>query len=163
MNVAAIRQNHLWDQIGCWASSACAVHCLVSPFIFLALPAFGKIWAHPASHALMALAVIPLALTVLLQGYRRHRKTWILAAASIGIALILTGSVLPYIGPEASAAAEAEMAADDGACASCCPSVVTDDAGSMTMKLPPAAIVTMLGSVCLIAAHLGNRWSCRGC
>ena len=156
MNVVALRENQLWDQVGCWASSACAIHCLVSPFVLLALPAFGKIWAHPASHVLMALAVVPLALTVLFQGYRRHRRKWVMAAASVGIALILVGSVLPYLGPEAEAAAETSS------CGSCCPTVVADDTG-VTMSLPPATIVTMAGSIFLIAAHVGNRRNCKGC
>lgn len=149
----------LWDRWGCWASSACALHCLASPFLFLALPAFGKVWAHPASHALMALAVVPLALTVVVHGYRRHGRRWVLGAALVGIVFILGGSALPYlpIGETASAAGNALP------CDTCCPSLVMDEAGSSRVHVPPAAIATIIGSLFLITAHLGNRRGCRCC
>ena len=147
----------VWDRLGCWASSACAVHCLASPFVFLALPAFGEVWAHPASHALMALVVVPLALSVLVSGYRRHQLRWVLGAAVLGIACILVGSALPYVHPEHAAATGAAV------CDACCPTVATDAAGGTHMHVPPAAIATVIGSVFLIAAHLGNRLGCRDC
>ena len=85
------------DRIGGLASTACAIHCLIAPVLFLTLPAFAEIWAHPASHALMAIWVVPMALTVVIHGYRKHRQKWVSAAALVGIACILTGSALPYL------------------------------------------------------------------
>ncbi|MGB1660950.1 MAG: MerC domain-containing protein, partial [Planctomycetota bacterium] len=85
------------DKIGGLASTACAIHCLIAPVLFLTLPAFAEIWAHPASHALMAIWVVPMALTVVIHGYRKHRQKWVSAAALVGIACILTGSALPYL------------------------------------------------------------------
>lgn len=168
-----------WDRLGSLASSACAIHCLVTPLLFLALPAFAKVWAHPASHALMALFVVPLALTVVIQGYRQHRRRWVLFAAIGGIAFILVGSALPYLpsdgasttaiasagetssGPAASGVAVPE--ATTATCTECCPTVVTDESGESRLHWPPAALVTIAGSVLLVSSHLGNRRGCKGC
>ena len=49
------------DRIGIGASILCAIHCAAAPFLLLLLPAFGKIWAHPLSHILVAMLVVPLA------------------------------------------------------------------------------------------------------
>lgn len=159
-------QTDRWDKVGSWASSLCALHCLLSPLVFLAMPAFAKFWAHPASHALMALLVVPLALTVVLQGYRKHHRKWVLSAAIIGIVCILTGSTLPYVGDGSSSAnivAAAENSEAEGACLECCPAVVTDEDGSSQLHLPPAGMATIIGSGFLIVAHLGNRRRCIKC
>ncbi len=155
-----------WDKVGSWASSLCALHCLLSPLVFLAMPAFAKFWAHPASHALMAMLVVPLAMTVVLQGYRKHHRKWVLSAALAGIVCILTGSALPYVGGSSSSAnivAAAETSEAEGACLECCPAVVTDEEGSSQLHLPPAGMATIIGSGFLIVAHLGNRRRCVKC
>lgn len=154
----ASEANHRWDRLGYWASSACAVHCLAAPFLFLLLPSFAKVWAHPSSHALMALAVVPLALTVVVKGYQKHRNRWVLGAAVGGIVCVLVGSALPYLPGGEVAAASA-----DQNCDSCCPTLVVDEAGSTRMKFPPASIVTVLGSALLVGAHFGNLSCCRSC
>lgn len=145
-----------WDRIGAWASAACAVHCLVAPLLFLLAPAFAGVWAHPSSHVLIATLVLPLAGTVLLRGYRLHGRGWVAAAAAVGAGCILTGCVLPFLGGGASSG-------EAGACMDCCPQIVTDDAGATTIGWPAASVVTILGSLFLVASHLGNHLYCRCC
>ena len=165
-----------WDKIGGWASSACAVHCLISPVLFLTLPAFAEIWAHPASHALMAIWVVPMALTVVIHGYRKHRQKWVSVAALIGIACILAGSALPYLPADSNKLAADSLDVDsldvdsldvvsveaEEPC-DCCPSLVTDNSGEMSLHWPPAGIATVMGSGFLIAAHWGNRRCSKRC
>lgn len=53
----------------------------------------------------------------------------------------------------------------------CCPSIQVSESGQTSLHIPPAAIVTTLGGVFLIAAHIGNLRSgttclngnCRSC
>ena len=146
-----------WDKLGVWASMACAVHCLIAPLLFLAIPAFAGVWAHPASHWLMALCVIPLACLALRRGYRIHRSRWVAGLAVVGVVCILVGCVLPVT---ASAKATEEEA---GGCTNCCPQVVTDEDGGKHLGLPPAAMATILGSALLVAGHIGNLRCCRHC
>jgi glucose uptake protein GlcU len=85
------------DRIGIWASILCAIHCALTPVLLIALPTFGKAWAHPATHWGMALIVIPIAVFMMLKGYRKHARKWILVTGCVGIVLIVIGAILPYV------------------------------------------------------------------
>lgn len=149
-----------WDRLGIWASVACTIHCLIAPLLFLLAPAFASVWAHPASHAIIALFVLPAAATVLRRGYKVHRKRWIAVTTTLGGALILVGCVLPYVGSGAAGHGSAEAAA---ACAECCPQLVESTDGDWSLNWPAASIVTVLGSVFLVASHMGNLVCTRRC
>ncbi len=175
------------DRVGVAASILCAIHCALAPILLLALPSFGKVWAHPASHILVALFVVPLALFSIRKGYQTHRKRWIVAVASIGILLILVGALLPALTKEAAnndtttavsnSPASTGSEQTDAHCAhtlastdesdtatgcvdNCCPSLQVDDNGKTSIHIPSAAIVTTLGGFFLIAAHIANLCSC---
>ncbi|MBP84899.1 MAG: hypothetical protein CMO61_13725 [Verrucomicrobiales bacterium] len=85
------------DRIGVVASTLCAIHCAVTPPLLLLLPAFGEVWAHPATHWGMALLVVPIAIAMIISGYRQHRRKWIVAVGSLGVSLVLIGAALPYL------------------------------------------------------------------
>ena len=94
------------DRIGIGASILCAIHCAAAPFSITFTTAFGKIWAHPLSHILVAMLVVPLAAFSIRRGYLTHQKKWVLVTAYIGIFVVLTGATLPAFSkePEAQAA-----------------------------------------------------------
>ncbi|MDA7921480.1 MerC domain-containing protein [Verrucomicrobiales bacterium] len=105
------------DRIGVVASVLCAIHCAATPLLLLFAPAFGEFWSHPASHWIVALFVVPLALVMVLRGFRIHRKRWIVATGLLGMALVIAGAAVPYW-PDAneSVAGNFEAAAtNDGA------------------------------------------------
>lgn len=85
------------DRIGVIASTLCAIHCAVTPVLFIALPAFGEVWSHPAAHWAMAVVVVPVAGAMTFTGYRRHRRSWIVASGGFGIAFVLLGAAVPYL------------------------------------------------------------------
>jgi hypothetical protein len=87
----------LFDRIGISASLLCAIHCIAAPFMLLLLPAAGSIWVHPAVHWILALLVVPLALWVLFNGYRKHGNRLTLVAATSGALLILAGLISPML------------------------------------------------------------------
>jgi len=84
------------DRIGVAASVFCAIHCAATPLLLLFAPAFGQLWAHPASHWIVALLVVPLAGVMVVHGFRRHRRISILAAGIAGMALVVAGAAVPY-------------------------------------------------------------------
>lgn len=86
------------DRVGIFASVLCAIHCAAAPVLLLFLPAFGSIWAHPASHVLVALLVVPLAIFSIRKGYQVHGRKWIMASAGLGILFVLIGAALPAFG-----------------------------------------------------------------
>ncbi len=111
------------DRCGVILSVVCAIHCAVTPLILLAAPAFGRVWSHPASHWLVAVFVVPLAVFMVTKGYRRHRRKWIVASGVFGIALVLAGAAAPSLARGAetfasvpTAPAEAPRAVDPGGC-----------------------------------------------
>jgi len=195
------------DRVGIAASVLCAIHCGLAPVLLIAMPAFGRIWAHPASHALVAIFIVPLAFFSIRKGYRTHGKRWVMASAMIGIFLVLVGAVTPAFSKETPAGdpgpqvvaptgtketdeaeeetcpgsecetcaslADTETDSDSGSDAStepseeptacvdnCCPSVQISETGEMSLHIPPAAIITTLGGIFLIVAHVGNLCGC---
>ena len=95
------------DRIGIGASVLCAIHCAAAPFLLLLLPTFGKIWAHPLSHILVAMLVVPLAAFSIRRGYLSHQKRWVLITAYVGIIIVLTGAALPAFSKETKVPVEA--------------------------------------------------------
>jgi len=160
-----------WDRIGVWASVGCSIHCLATPFLFLAMPAIAGIWAHPGAHASMAVFVVPLAAGTLFRGYRVHAKSWVAVAAIVGISSILLGSALSLIADDDRAPRQAPLAtvpaepiaSDEDRCGACCPRLVQDGDGRRRLEWPAASIVTIAGSILLVTGHLGNlaRGRCR--
>lgn len=179
------------DRIGVIASTLCAIHCAVTPFLLIALPSFGKIWSHPASHWGMALIVVPVAVGMMTAGYRRHRRKWIIATGALGIALVVAGAIVPYLEKTPAPASEesevftwsvgeelpgGEAETDEpfvwvageelpeASCDdNCCPSFWTDGDGKLRLHIPTASIVTTLGGLALIVTHMGNLCCCSGC
>ena len=167
------------DRLGVAASILCAIHCAATPFLLFFAPAFGRTWAHPASHWLIALFVVPLAWVMVARGFRKHGKRWVVAAGAAGIALVVVGAAVPYLKAEvgsmpSGASGEAALtstpgvsadASESGGCAddSCCPSVTVDEAGKAKLGIPLASVITTLGGIFLILTHIGNLCSCSAC
>ncbi len=141
------------DRTGVIASIGCAIHCMVAPVLLLVAPTLGGWWVHPATHLIIAALVVPVAALALWRGFGVHRRRWIITLGTFGILLVLIGVFLPWVAPSASGAH------------CCCPSMQRDAAtGTMALSIPPASIVTILGGIALITAHVGNlRCACGQC
>jgi hypothetical protein len=164
-----------FDRLGIAASMACAIHCIVAPLLLLLLPAVGSIWSHPSVHWILAALVLPLALIVVSRGYRHHRHRSAVIAAILGAALIVAGLLIPAANTEPSAAMSAladtpqshqpmqlTHAAAESCTNTCCPSIAVDpQSGSMSLNVPSASLVTIIGSVLLVLAHGINLYGCR--
>ncbi|MEX2578436.1 MAG: MerC domain-containing protein [Verrucomicrobiales bacterium] len=133
MNAAAlVSPTPARKRIDVIASTLCAIHCAVTPFLLIALPSFGKIWSHPASHWGMALFVVPIAGLMMTAGYRRHRRKWVVGIGSLGILHVLAGAAIPYLEKESVPSmveAEAETDPEVFTHVAGAPLPETDDAG----------------------------------
>lgn len=178
--LAEAEQRSWLDRVGIGASLLCAVHCLAAPFLLLLLPAAGSVWSHPAVHWVLAILVVPLALWVLYNGYRKHGNRLTLVAATLGALLILAGLISPMIhsdpvveftvptlmgqsvGSTASIAPVEHNAEAPTCTEACCPSITQDaETGASTIAMPPGGLLTLLGSVLLVMAHTSNLIACR--
>lgn len=181
------------DRTGIVASVLCAVHCALTPALLIFAPAFGKIWSHPASHWVVALFVVPLAIMMVVRGFRRHRKAWVVAFGGIGVTLVVAGAGVPYWEqanrrpqpseeaspalnePSGDSVGEADEfvyvvgeSEDDSEAATacpdaCCPSLVAGEDGELRLHIPLASIITTLGGLALIVTHVGNLCCCASC
>src|SRR3712207_3783581 len=63
----------LADRAGICLSAICIVHCILTPVILLALPAFQFFeWYHESLHVIFAVIIPLLALAAFVPGYRLH-------------------------------------------------------------------------------------------
>lgn len=167
MNTEGCNTKSRIDRLGAFASIACAIHCLIAPFVFLLLPSFGPIWTDPAAHIVLAFLVVPLALASVTYGYRQHRLLRIPITAGLGLILIMGGMVAPAtasVPPAKTTTVEAKVAADKTAqnpecAADCCAKIKVED-DKIQFSIPTNTIVTIIGSIFLALSHLWNLRLC---
>ncbi|MDY7026034.1 MAG: MerC domain-containing protein [Pseudomonadota bacterium] len=72
-------------------SMACAVHCLLLPFLLVFMPsALAMVLDNEAFHTWMLIAVIPLSFFALTLGCRQHKRYQLLALCSVGLLLMVS-------------------------------------------------------------------------
>lgn len=118
-----------WDKIGLFLSSLCALHCLATPLLVLALPVLGDVFHEEWVHILMALFVVPVGLYAFWSGYKHHHQVQVFGLGIAGLVLVSGASLLPHQVHEV-----VEFYGHD--------------------------ILTIVGSVFLIVAHILNRRAC---
>ncbi|MGH9765468.1 MAG: MerC domain-containing protein [Blastocatellia bacterium] len=84
------------DHIGIVASSLCAIHCVLTPFIIFLIPvaAAGRIASPRAEWAFLAASLAIGALSLLPSYFRRHRRIAAIRLFAIGLCLILLGRLV---------------------------------------------------------------------
>lgn len=115
-----------WDRLGIWLSSICALHCLLTPILVLALPFTGSFFEHEFFHVGMALFIVPVGLFAFWSGYRHHRQVKVFLAGVLGVLMVGGASVAPH----------------------------------SWIELFGYDLVTIVGSLLLIIAHVLNRRAC---
>ncbi|MGS2722558.1 MerC domain-containing protein [Porticoccus sp. GXU_MW_L64] len=148
-SLPTLKTSETRDRIGIWASSLCAIHCLLTPVILIVAADFAGIWAHPSAHWVLAAITIPLAAGVILKGYKHHNKKWVATCAGLGIVFIFSSLLAPILSPAEAAAAPT---CENG----CCPSLRHSAEGNSVFNFPLPSILSTLGGLLLVAAHIGN-------
>lgn len=150
----------LLDRTGVCASVGCAIHCMVAPLLLIAAPTLGGVWVHPLAHIAIASLVVPIAVCALRSGYRKHGSRWIVSLGTMGVALVLLGAFWPFWFAGDAVAGDAA----GHCCHDCCPTVIVDAAtGEGTLRVPPASIITLIGGIGLVTAHMFNLRCCAAC
>ena len=78
-----------WDQVGIVLSGLCAAHCLLVPFVLVALPLWPRLveahaWLHPA----FAVLLIPVTLLAIWA----HRERYAVLLLSIGLVMVVAAT-----------------------------------------------------------------------
>ena len=82
----------LFDRIAVGLSGACAVHCLLTPVVLIALPAFGSILSDAQFHVAMLALVLPISSYALFSGCRQHGNRVVLLPGSLGLCIIVVSA-----------------------------------------------------------------------
>lgn len=96
LNHKKLRREETLDRVGLIASSACAVHCMLMPFVVGLLPLLGLgALANERTEWLLVIAALCVGLVSLLPSYfRQHRRVRALALFASGLGLIFTARLL---------------------------------------------------------------------
>lgn len=119
-------QTERWDRIGLFLSGLCAIHCVATPLLVLALPVLGNFFEQEWVHLILALLVVPVGVFAFWSGYKHHQQIKVFALGLVGLLLVGGASLVPH----------------------------------EWVEVQGHDMVTITGSVFLIAAHLLNRRAC---
>ena len=76
-------------------SGLCLVHCLLLPFVIVALPLLAQ-FNETHLHAQMLIVVVPVSLFAFAIAFRRHRNKAIIAWGIAGIAILFIGCTVAH-------------------------------------------------------------------
>src|ERR1039458_2467502 len=81
------------DQIGVWTSTACLIHCLLTPVVL----SISAVSAHflpseERTHRTLAVAIAALGAIALVRGFRRHRSLGVPVLMAVGLVFIFGGA-----------------------------------------------------------------------
>jgi hypothetical protein len=83
----------LFDRIAVGLSGACAVHCLLTPVLLIALPAFGSVLSDAQFHVAMLVLVLPISGYALFSGCRQHRSPAAVLPGSLGLCVLVVSAL----------------------------------------------------------------------
>jgi hypothetical protein len=180
-------KSSLLDRLAVGMAVVCGIHCLVTPILLVALPIIGTtLWVDKDFHLWMLFLVIPTTCLAIFSGCRRHKDRWVLAAAVLGLGILLsafTAERLAYresmLGAAAfeegglvsadvqSAVSEGSLAAEahvvGGGCCALHPKqgeVVGAESAGLG-AIAPHALLNALGGLFLVVGHTRNFLLCR--
>ncbi len=78
------------DSFAVGMSLICAVHCLITPLLIIALPLLAtSFWVHKNFHLWMMLLVLPTTTLAVFQGCKKHKDKLVILLSGSGMALLL--------------------------------------------------------------------------
>lgn len=89
------RGTNLFDQVAVGLSGLCVLHCLLLPFVLLAIPFLGQ-FGDDHFHVQVLLLVFPVSLIALGRGFRRHKNLLIILAGAVGLGVLAIGGTLVH-------------------------------------------------------------------
>ncbi|HLT92022.1 MAG TPA: MerC domain-containing protein [Woeseiaceae bacterium] len=90
-----MKSPHRLDTAGVVLSGICLVHCLALPLVVAALPFVSEL-ARGHLHAQLLAVVVPVSVLAFGVGFRRHRRTAVLAGGGLGLALLVVGGTVAH-------------------------------------------------------------------
>lgn len=75
-------------------AAVCAVHCLLTPILVIALPIIAtSVFVHEDFHLWMILLVLPTTSFAVFMGCRKHKDRWVAILSVIGLSVLVVSLV----------------------------------------------------------------------
>lgn len=147
-------QNHGWlDRLAIGMAAVCAVHCLLTPILVIALPIIAtSFFVHQDFHLWMILLVLPTTSFAVFMGCRKHKDKLVAVLSAVGLSILVFALVqerLHYV-------AHAEATSHAVSCESC-----SRDLREEPIPMHAGAWFNTLGGLLLASAHIRNYRLCR--
>jgi MerC mercury resistance protein len=86
----------LFGRIAVGLSGACAVHCLLTPVVLIAIPTFGSILSDEQFHVATLVLVLPISGYALFRGCRKHRSPAVVLPGSLGLCILVVSALFGH-------------------------------------------------------------------
>jgi hypothetical protein len=142
--------SHGWlDSLAIGMSALCAVHCLLTPVLVVALPVLATtLWVQHDFHLWMMLFVLPTSGIAVFLGCRKHRDRATFLLSVVGLSLLAWVAVSEVIAHSSLPASEPAH------CAHCAQNEAGDPVTGST-------VTNLVGALLLSSAHVRNFSLCR--
>jgi hypothetical protein len=133
-------RSHGWlDHLAIGMASVCAVHCLLTPILVIALPIVAtSFFVHEDFHLWMILFVLPTTGFAVFMGCRKHKDKWVGALSVLGLSILIFALVQERMHHAAHA-----------------------DLSKEAIPMHAGAWFNTLGGLLLASAHIRNFRLCR--
>lgn len=147
-------RSHGWlDRLAIGMAAVCAVHCLLTPILVIALPIIAtSFFVHEDFHLWMILFVLPTTSFAIFMGCRKHKDRWVAVLSAMGLSIL----VFALVQERFHASAHAEVTDHIAHCESC-----SRDLSQQPLPMHAGAWFNTLGGLLLAGAHVRNFRLCR--
>ncbi len=147
-------RTHGWlDKLAISMAAVCAVHCLLTPILVIALPIIAtSFFVHEDFHLWMIMLVLPTTTLAVFMGCRKHKDRLVAAFSVIGLSVLISALVHERL----HNAAHAEPVAHAAHCESC-----ARDIAEEPVPMHAGAWINTIGGLLLAGAHVRNYRLCR--
>ena len=151
---ASAQRRHGWlDHLAIGMAAVCAIHCLLSPILIMALPIVAtSFFVHQDFHLWMIILVLPTTVFAVFMGCRSHKDRLVLALSAIGLSILL----LALIQERACYASEGDVAVSSADCEIC-----SRDIAAEPIPMHAGVWLNAIGGFFLASAHIRNFRLCR--
>ena len=151
---ATTQRNYRWlDRFAIGIASVCAVHCLLTPILIIALPIIAtSFFVHQDFHLWMIFLVLPTTVFAVFMGCRSHKDRLVLALSAIGISVLLFALIQERV----YYASERDAAVSSADCEIC-----SRDIAAEPIPMHAGVWLNAIGGFFLASAHIRNFRLCR--
>ncbi|MGJ8637871.1 MAG: MerC domain-containing protein [Opitutaceae bacterium] len=151
-------RNYAWlDHLAIGMASICAVHCLLTPVLIIALPIIAtSVFVDENFHLWMLLLVLPTTSFAIFMGCKRHKDKAVVLLSALGLSVLvfaLAHERVHYASHSTITEAELTHAAH---CESC-----SRDLSEEPVPMHAGAWINTFGGLLLAGAHFRNFRLCR--